>query len=254
MHGKPDLSRHNLFQTTCTITGKICKVIVDGGSTDNFISKESVSKLQLKTERQPEPYKLSWLKKGDQVVVNDRCLVPLLIRKKYTDQVWCDVIIMDACHILLERPRQFDQKTTHDDWRNTYSFQMCDAKIALAPMKDSREPAIKRVTDKPKPNLEEGKSETKVRSSLLSMSSFLKEVEETQELYALVSTIGINDNSTPVVVEPLLQEFKELFPKELPPGLSPMRDIQHHIDLIPRASLPNRPTYRMSPTENEEMR
>ena len=79
------------------------------------------------------------------MVVNDRYLVPLSIGKKYTNQVWCDVIIMDAYHILLGRPWQFDWKTTHDGWHNTYSFQMGDAKITLVPMKDSREPAIKRV-------------------------------------------------------------------------------------------------------------
>ena len=86
------------------------------------------------------------------------------------------------------------------------------------------------------------------------MSSFLQEVEETHELYALVSTIDIDGKGIPVVAEPLLQEFKELFSEELPLRLPPMRDIQHHIDLIPRTILSNRPAYRMSPTENEEMR
>ena len=116
---------------------------------------------------------------------------------------------MDACHILLGCPWQFDQKTTHDGWRNTYSFWIGDAKITSAPMKDLRE--ITRVTGKPKSNLEEGKPESKVGSSLLSMSSFLQEVVETHELYTLVSTIGINDKGIPIAVEPLLQEFKELF-------------------------------------------
>ena len=50
-----------------------------------------------------------------------------------------------------------------------------------------------------------------------------------------------------------MQRFKNVFPDELPTGLTPMRDSQHHIDLVTGANLPNRPAYRMTPKEHEEL-
>jgi hypothetical protein len=43
----------------------------------------------------------------------------------------------------------------------------------------------------------------------------------------------------PRAITNLLQEFKDIFPDEIPPGLPPLRGIEHQIDLIPGASLPN---------------
>nr|XP_011468590.1 PREDICTED: uncharacterized protein LOC105352699 [Fragaria vesca subsp. vesca] len=40
-----DLLQRNIFHTTCTIGGKVCKLIIDGGSCENVVSTEAVKKL-----------------------------------------------------------------------------------------------------------------------------------------------------------------------------------------------------------------
>jgi hypothetical protein len=70
-----DWLRTNIFHTTCTVTGKVCKMIIDSGSCENVVSEEVVQKLQLKTDRHPKPYKLLWLNKESEVKVDRRCLV-----------------------------------------------------------------------------------------------------------------------------------------------------------------------------------
>ncbi|XP_019179088.1 PREDICTED: uncharacterized protein LOC109174301 [Ipomoea nil] len=50
---------------------------------------------------------------------------------------------------------------------------------------------------------------------------------------------------------PLLGE--DLFPKEMPKGLPPLRGIEHQIDFVPGSTLPNRPAYKTNPVEAKEI-
>jgi len=98
-----DSQRHKIFQTRCTIRNKVCNVIIDSGSSENVVSKALVKALNLKTETYPTPYKIAWIKNGPKVTVLEVCRVPLSIGKYYQDEILCDVVDMDACHILLGR-------------------------------------------------------------------------------------------------------------------------------------------------------
>jgi hypothetical protein len=97
------VQRNSLFKTTCKTKDRVCKVIIDSGSTDNLVSTERVEKLELDMTAHPMSYKVSWLHKGHQVTVTKQCLVEFKIGG-YRDEILCDVIHMDVCHVLLGRP------------------------------------------------------------------------------------------------------------------------------------------------------
>ena len=61
------------------------------------------------------------------------------------------------------------------------------------------------------------------------------------------------DTSLPSSIVSLLQEFEDVFPEEVPKGLPPIRGIEHQIDYVPGATIPNRPAYRSNPEETKEL-
>ena len=68
-----------------------------------------VEKLGLPTFEHPKPYKLQWLNDSGEVKVNKQVLVSFSIGK-YKDEVMCDVVPMQAGHIMLGRPWQYDRR------------------------------------------------------------------------------------------------------------------------------------------------
>ncbi|XP_040947334.1 uncharacterized protein [Gossypium hirsutum] len=61
------------------------------------------------------------------------------------------------------------------------------------------------------------------------------------------------EKTLPTPIVSLLQEFGDVFPEEVPNGLPPIRGIEHQIDFLPGAAIPNRPAYRSNPEEMKEL-
>ena len=110
-------------------------MVIDSGSTDNLVSTKMVEKLVLKRMKHPAPYKVSWLHKGHQLLVNEQCNVEFHI-STYKDEILCDIMAMDVCHILLGRPWKYVKKAVHDGRKNTYSLEKDGKRHTLSPLED----------------------------------------------------------------------------------------------------------------------
>jgi hypothetical protein len=196
----------------------------------------------MKTNAHPNPYKVSWLQKGHQVLVSQQCQVEFKIRG-YRDEILCDVNPMDVCHILLGRPWKFDRKVSHDGRKNTYTLENNGRTHMLLPIEDKEQ-------------------KREVSSSILLMSGkeVLNGVKKEKELqFAVVRKLRVILTNTSIEyfleeIKDLLENFADIVVDELPHSFRPIRSISHHIDLIPGASLPNKEAYRLTPRENEEVK
>eukprot|EP00253_Pinus_taeda_P019899 PITA_19899 len=237
---EPD-QRKALFRTVCKSRGKCCKFIIDSGSTDNLVAVEMVEKLGLKKLKHPTPYKVSWLQKGHQLLVDEQCEVEFQIGK-YKDKILCDVMPMDVCHLLLGRPWQFDRSAVHGGKTNCYKFVKDGIKHMLAPIKE-----------------ETTAEASGVKALLLGGKEFIKQIEDSEINFAVIRrpkavVLHTQISDLPEEVQRLLQDFGDIVVDDLPDELPPRRGISHCIDFIPGASLPNKAAYRMSPKDHEEIR
>jgi len=144
----------------------------------------------------------------------------------------------------------FHRRVSHNGYLNTYSFTKDEKKITLTL------PSPSQLTEvRPQKNLDQiellltlgelfPKASFMNLRPLRSRSSHLK---KNLNLLSLKPSLKL----TPYI--PLLEQLSHVFSEEIPHGLPPKRTIQHHIDLIPEAILPNKLAYRMNPKETMEI-
>eukprot|EP00253_Pinus_taeda_P019571 PITA_19571 len=237
---EPD-QRKALFRTICKSRGKCCKLIIGSGSIDNLVAVEMVEKLGLKKLKHPTPYKVSWLQKGHQLLVDEQCEVDFQIGK-YKDKILCDVMPMDVCHLLLGRPWQFDRSAVHDGKTNCYKFVKDGIKNTLVPIKE-----------------ETTAEASGVKALLLGGKEFIKQIEDSEINFVVIRrpkavVLHTQILDLPEEVQKLLQDFGDIVVDDLLDEFPPRRGISHCIDFIPGASLLDKAAYRMSPKDHEEIR
>jgi hypothetical protein len=161
----------------------------------------------------------------------------------YMDEILCDVIPMDACHILLGRPWQFDRKFIHYGRKNTYTLENNGRTHMLLPIEGK-----------------EQEREVSLGILLMTRKELLNEVRKEKEIQFVVvrkPRVIITNNYVedfPEEIQELLENFADIVVDELPHSLPPIRSISHHIDLIQGSSLSNKDAYRWTPRENEEVK
>ncbi|XP_073267795.1 uncharacterized protein [Populus alba] len=236
-----------------------------------MLTRDNGEKLNLSCIKHTRPYRLQWLNECGEVRVTKQVLIAFAIGK-YSDEILCDVVPMHASHLLLGRPWQFDRKVIHDGFRNRFTIVKDGKTITLVPL------SPKQVYDdqiKLKKEREDGKSENSLKKVSLCDDSSVEKLKKQPNFYAKGSQIrsafftnkpmillvykeayfNTNDldSAIPSVVVSLMQEFDDVFPEDIPNGLPPLRGIEHQIDLVPGASIPNRPAYRSNPEETKEL-
>lgn len=142
-------------------------------------------------------------------MVNDICTIQLSIGNSYKDQIVCNVLEMDACHVLLGHPWQYDLQRVDRGRDNTYEFSWMGNKIILLPL-NHQTPCKK------------GKHIEKTGSlfTVVRRKEFIKEADHM--VWGLIvkgTRESTNLACLPTEVQELLKEHSSLMkePTELPP-------------------------------------
>ena len=123
----------SIFHTVIQSGDKKCKLVIDGGSSMNVVSKDVVKLLNLKVEPHPNPFRVAWV--NDHILpIAQRCLVSIQM-VDYKDEIYCDMLSMDVAHVLLGCPWLYDINVTNLGKDNIYSFKYKGKNIILRPAK-----------------------------------------------------------------------------------------------------------------------
>ncbi|RDY12137.1 Retrovirus-related Pol polyprotein from transposon opus, partial [Mucuna pruriens] len=219
-----------LMSTLFLVQGKFHSLIIDGCSIVN------VANLSEKEE-----------------IIFDKQVSLAITLGKYKDEILCDLVPMEITHILLGRLWQYDRKVIHD--RSLPPREFCKDQLKMKQKRveerkgkeNERKLSEKKMREKQK---KEKKKKTDCENLLISSKSLKKVFLNRKEILFLLPT---SMWLCSISFERMLEEFNDIFLKEIPYDFPPIRRIGHQINFIPSASLLNHPAYRANQEKSKEI-
>jgi hypothetical protein len=232
------LGPHDLLRTIGQINGYLVHYLFDTGSSHNFIDDHLVQMLGLRTNISDHTYKVHLADGGIQYI-NGAIHQLLISINSYVEKLDFHVMKLRSADVILGYPWFYNKNSSLSiDWVN-HSITFVQKGIAHYIQC------------------------SKVPSKLIVPSTSLIEYQSCSFYCCVVDpaiqyyNFNIDVNQLPCHEQRLLnliiKDFKDVFPKELPPGLPPMRNVDHRIDLIPGAAPVSIPPYRLSRLEEDEI-
>ena len=123
----------SIFHSIIKSGDEKCKLVIDGGSSMNVVSKDVVKLLNLKVEPHPNPFRVARVN-DHTLPVTQRCLVSIQMGD-YKDEIYWDVLPMGVAHVVLGCPWLYDLNVTNFDKDNIYTFKYKGKIIILRPAK-----------------------------------------------------------------------------------------------------------------------
>ena len=248
------------------LNGLAVTFLIDSGASECFLSTAFVEKNKIKTKKTKEKLNIQL---ADGTVRMSTLIVEQasVVFDEHAEFIDFSVINLPKYEAILGKP-----------WLNRWNPVIDWKKNSLAWKMGSRMICVQGVHEPMGPEIVSSLFQRKCTIDLISAQRMRKlakkepvyvamvrttndDVAETEMMTSQAQdqcTVAVGEDKTktpyPEQVQAILNDFSDIFPRDLPAGLPPKRDIDHRIELVPGTEPPHRALYRMSPKGLDELK
>lgn len=219
-------TKEELFWVYAQIGMTSVITLFDSGSQQNLISEQLVKELKLSTFPHPQPYPLGWLQKDVELQVKTQCKFKFAINEKFKDEITCDVVPLDVCQIIFGSPYLWDRDGVFYRRENVWRLVKDGKGFRILASKEKKK--LQLITAQQTKHL--------VNVSRKFVLVILRPLVE-DSVQEQTGALGDCSGGKREELERVISNFKEI--TEEPKGLPPKREIEHEIQLLLEAPVPN---------------
>ena len=265
------VSPHELFKVHGTVNKRRVCVLIDDGSTHNFLNYTLVKKLKLPQVKSSHTYIVSLMNGDDKDVWDMEVKGVSLEIQGHTMTLDFHVMHMNRADVVLSRAwlhglgdtlkRSYVSSTIAFEDNGVHVLLMGEKDIPSSPLVCSAEVNVMANNNEIKQAffvyslclLHSGEVCLASDNVCNDVSSFLTLKESSPTMHSNKGNSNQLQSNVDVIVQSLLKEYQDVFTSDLPIGLPPPCAIVHGIDVVPGSKPISKPPYRLSASKASEV-